>query len=269
MIKKQSLAPLLFFMLFSSSLWTKIVISALDMKIIGQKIWKNECAGTIDGLTFWKTGEDWASVGIGHFIWFPQKKTDRFVEGLPLLIEFMRKKKIVIPTWLLTKDKKLIDCPWNSQKEFLADFSTERMLSLRNFLKNTIPTQTAFIVARLDAWAKRDLPKEYSLETRRHIKTQFNRMIKSPEGIYALIDYINFKGEGLSSGEQYHGKKWGLAQVLAAMQGSKKEKSVLHDFAQAAKLVLTERVKHAPPERREEQWLIGWKNRIDTYTKKE
>ena len=268
MIKKKSLILFLLCMLSSNSLLAKIVISALGMKTIGEKIWKNECAGTIEGLTFWKTGEDWASVGIGHFIWFPEKKTDRFVEGFPLLIEFMKKKKIHIPSWLLTKDKKLIDCPWNSQKEFLADFATERMLSLRNFLKESIPTHTAFIVGRLDAWAKADLPKEYSLKTRRHIKTQFNRMTKSPEGLYALIDYINFKGEGLSSGEQYHGKKWGLAQVLAAMKGSEKEKSALHDFAEAAKQVLTERVKNAPPERHEEQWLTGWKNRIDTYTKK-
>jgi hypothetical protein len=267
MLQIQNLLFLLVSILFSVTTYSKIVILPKDIKTIGQKIWCNECAGTIEGLTCWKTGEDWASVGIGHFIWFPKKKTDRFIEGFPPLIEFMKKKKATIPEWLLTKEHKLIDCPWNSQKEFIADFSSIRMQNLRIFLEETIPLQTAFIVGRLDQWAKTNLPKEYSLKTKRHIKTQFNRMTKTPQGLYALIDYINFKGEGLSSGEQYHGNKWGLAQVLAAMKGEQKEKSALHDFANAAKQVLTERVNNAPPERHEERWLPGWKNRIDTYTK--
>ncbi|PWU11360.1 MAG: hypothetical protein C5B47_00975, partial [Verrucomicrobia bacterium] len=36
---------------------------------IGAQVWKNECAGTTSGLTSWNRGEDFASLGIGHFIW--------------------------------------------------------------------------------------------------------------------------------------------------------------------------------------------------------
>ena len=37
----------------------------------------------------------------------------------------------------------------------------------------------------------------------------------SAQGCYALIDYVNFKGEGILLTERYHGRGWGLMQVLA------------------------------------------------------
>ena len=38
---------------------------------IGKRIWANECAGTISGLTSWNKGEAFPSLGIAHFIWYP------------------------------------------------------------------------------------------------------------------------------------------------------------------------------------------------------
>src|SRR6266446_3164255 len=49
-----------------------ITLSHADVQRIGKKIWQNECNGTISGLTSWNQGEDFASLGIGHFIWYPQ-----------------------------------------------------------------------------------------------------------------------------------------------------------------------------------------------------
>jgi len=37
------------------------------------------------------------------------------------------------------------------------------------------------------------------------------------------------------------------------------------EFVAAAKELLTQRVHNAPKNRHEEQWLTGWKNRLDTY----
>ena len=42
-----------------------------QLERIGKRIWSNECNGTVDGLTSWNTGENFASLGIGHFIWYP------------------------------------------------------------------------------------------------------------------------------------------------------------------------------------------------------
>jgi len=94
------------------------------------------------------------------------------------------------------------------------------------------------------------------------IEQQFHRVAASPNGWYALIDYVNFKGEGIKESERYQGKGWGLAQVLLAMDTSG---NALADFRDAVKQVLSQRVQLSPPERNEQRWLKGWLKRIETY----
>ena len=79
-------------------------------------------------------------------------------------------------------------------------------------------------------------------------------------GVYAMLDYVNFKGEGLDPKESYHGRYWGLLQVLESMDNQ--AQSPAHQFADAAKLVLKRRIKMAPQER---GWLAGWNKRLETY----
>ena len=44
--------------------WVKISqIRTLSVERIGKRIWQNECGGTVEGLTSWSTGEDFASLG--------------------------------------------------------------------------------------------------------------------------------------------------------------------------------------------------------------
>ena len=86
-------------------------------------------------------------------------------------------------------------------------------------------------------------------------------LLSTPTGTFVLLDYINFKGEGISDNEQYQGEGWGLKQVLLAMP--KKTNNILLSFALAADEVLTRRVKNAP--RDETQWLKGWRVRIHKY----
>jgi hypothetical protein len=66
-------------------------------KKIGQKIWLNETGGKIDAITSWSANEEFASLGIGHFIWFPVGKWLPFEESFPALLEFMRKKNVHRP----------------------------------------------------------------------------------------------------------------------------------------------------------------------------
>ncbi len=44
-------------------------------------------------------------------------------------------------------------------------------------------------------------------------------MAASPNGVYALVDYVNFKGEGTLATERYQDHGWGLLQVLEGMKG--------------------------------------------------
>ena len=97
------------------------------------------------------------------------------------------------------------------------------------------------------------------------IEKQFNRVASSAQGCYALIDYVNFKGEGVLVTERYHGRGWGLLQVLEGMSGSGDGAAAANEFADSAARVLRERVENSPPERNEKRWLQGWLSRVATY----
>ncbi|MGZ5512150.1 MAG: hypothetical protein ACXWG7_02070, partial [Chthoniobacterales bacterium] len=60
-----------------------ITLSRADAQRIGRKVWQNECGGTIAGLTSWNAGENFASLGIGHFIWYPKDVRGPFEESFP------------------------------------------------------------------------------------------------------------------------------------------------------------------------------------------
>ena len=77
-----------------------------------------------------------------------------------------------------------------------------------------------------------------------------------------MTDYVNFKGEGVSTSERYDGEGWGLLQVL---QGMRPGPTPLDEFSFSADQVLTRRVSHAPPARHEERWLPIWRKRVATY----
>lgn len=224
---------------------------------IGRRIWKNECAGTVDGLTSWNGGEDFASLGIGHFIWYPEGKRGPFEESFPKLAEYLSAQGILIPPWMLRS------CPWKTKAQFQADFQSPPMVQLRTLLKTTIAQQARFAAMRLE----HALPKMLAAAPpadRERVRSNFYRVASQPLGLYALMDYVNFKGEGVSPSERYNGQGWGLLQVLQTMTPAG---PALPAFSEAADTVLTRRVKNAPPARNEAKWLPGWRNRIATYAR--
>lgn len=232
-----------------------IEFSIFELTTIAQKIYQNECAGKLENLVFWSERECFASIGIGHFIWYPDGVEKKFEESFPKLIEFMQHQGIIVPIWLKDAPANL----WHSKEEMQQD---PRAVLLRQFMQQTISIQAYFMAKRInDA-----LPKILSAVTpSRHqkITSMFDDVANSENGYYLLIDYVNFKGEGIKESERYNGKGWGLLQVLECMQKSTDPKA---EFARCAKEVLATRVQNAPDERNETQWLKGWYKRIDTYT---
>jgi hypothetical protein len=87
-------------------------------------------------------------------------------------------------------------------------------------------------------------------------------LLSSSAGTFALIDYVNFKGEGTNPRERYEGQGWGLLQVLETMDSGGAAPAA---FGRAAAQVLERRVKNSPPARNEAKWLPGWKNRVKAY----
>ncbi len=247
---------LLFLLLIGHSF--AITVSPQDAQQIGVKIWKNECGGTLEGLTHWGKNENFPSLGIGHFIWYPEGKKDRFQEGFPPLLVFLQNQKADIPAWLRSASS----CPWNTRDEFYKQINSPKMNQLRQFLYDTRNLQALFIATRLEKALPQMIEKLPSQEKEK-VTATFNRLASTPQGLYALLDYVNFKGEGTDSKETYQGQGWGLLQVLQAIPSS--SKTEVTDFVQAAKKILSQRVLNSPPERQEEKYLKGWSNRLETY----
>ena len=239
-----------------------VSLSHSDALKIGKRVWQNECNGTVAGLTSWNQGEDFASLGIGHFIWYPKGRRGPFEESFPKVVNFISSRGAKLPAVLLDAGAGNA-CPWNSRAEFVRAQHSVEMNQLRRFLADTIDLQAEFLVARLEA----ALPKmlaEAAPTDRLNVQQQIERLTKTPQGCYALVDYVNFKGEGVLHSERYQGQGWGLLQVLEAMHGNS-EAEAADEFARAATAVLTRRVHNSPPERHESQWLTGWLRRVNSY----
>jgi hypothetical protein len=247
--------------LFLASAATAAVnLSPSETQRIGRKIWQNECNGTLAGLTSWNAGENFASLGIGHFIWYPKGVRGPFEESFPAFVSFASARGVQLPEVLHAQG----DCPWNSRAEFNQASQTERMKEFRQFLAKTVDLQAEFLVQRL----QRALPQmlaQAAPSKRTQVQQQFDRVANSAAGCYALVDYVNFKGEGVLATERYAGQGWGLLQVLEEMSGESNGRESVKSFAESAKKVLTRRVRNSPPARNEARWLPGWLNRIDTY----
>jgi hypothetical protein len=266
----QKLALLVTLLFLASAIAASAVnLSPADTRRIGNRVWQNECNGTLAGLTSWNEGEKFASLGIGHFIWYPEGAQGPFEESFPQFVRFVvdakaRGRSLSLPRIL--DPKGLNACPWNSRTEFLSARNSPEMSELRNFLAHTIDLQAEFLVQRL----QQALPKmltEAAAPNRTRVREQFDRVAGSPSGCYALVDYVNFKGEGVLATERYAGQGWGLLQVLEGMSQESSGPEAVKNFAESAKKVLTNRVRNSPPARNESRWLPGWLNRINTYVR--
>ncbi len=222
---------------------------------IGRRIWKNECAGTVSGLTSWNKGEEFPSLGIAHFIWYPAGRTGPFEESWPGLARFLKSQGVPVEDWMLGP------CLWKNRDAFMADIDGPRLTALRAMLSKTVAAQARYAAMRMEAALPKMLAATQPAQ-RANIESNFRRVAAEPLGFYALMDYVNFKGEGVNPAERYNGQGWGLLQVLETMPVTGK---ALPEFARAADAVLTRRVQNAPPARNEAKWLLGWRNRLQTY----
>lgn len=228
---------------------------------IGIKIWYNECNGKIEGLTTWNKGEKFASLGIGHFNWYPNDRINSAKDGFPLLIKYMEHNGVTVPTWL--QGENVPPCPWKNREDFQAAQKTQKMQELRKFLVDTIPIQAQFMVYRLVVALPRLISTAPYAE-REFIFDQFAALSDTPQGTYALVDYVNFKGEG-AAGCLSKKSGWGLLQVVQGMKLAPCGLNSLEAFVWSANQALTDRVRHASPTSHENKWLPGWRKRIYSY----
>jgi len=259
----------IFFLLFTILFSNNIILTQKQANFIAKKVWQNEGAGKDKYLIWWNKGEDFASLGIGHFIWFPKEHTERFREVFPMVVAFMQKKGVEMPLWLTPET----DFPWQNKALFLQakKAKTKQYMELFTFLKKTFAYQAEFMAERLSQALPQMLESIEDEKKKETIKRRFNDVMHNADGsvnergLYVLLDYTNFKGEGTLKSERYNGQGWGLLQVLWNLDDSELNKQKA--FAESASRMLSRRIKNSPPERGEERWRKGWNIRLETYWK--
>ncbi len=260
---------LFIFLSFSLSYSAPLTLTKTQANYVAKKVWKNEGAGQDKYLVWWNKGEDFASVGIGHFIWFPKGHTERFREVFPMVLAYMEEKDVKMPSWLNSQTH----LPWATKSAFFKakKANTKQYSELFHFLKSTMPYQAEFMAERLSKALPEmlntiDDPKRKVLVQKRFNEVLYNKNGSVNErGLYVLLDYTNFKGEGTLKSERYNGQGWGLLQVLEHMDPAIANKQKA--FALSAKAMLSRRIQNSPKARGEERWRKGWNVRLDTYWK--
>ena len=202
-------------------------------------------------------------MGIGHWTWYPAgPRKHTFGNSFPGLLTHMERRGIALPPWL--RQAKHTGAPWRSRTDLMRQKGSYKIRQLENLLFATRDIQAEYIIQR----AKRAMPnlvRKTPSHLRSHVARNINAVANTPGGWYALVDYVNFKGEGLHRSGGYRGQNWGLLQVLENMQPSRPGQQALNNFSNSALSVLQRRVRNSPPRRNERRWLSGWANRINTY----
>ena len=264
-------------------------ISDEEAAEIGRKIWQHEGSGKI--LIWWDDTADSSSFGINNYLWFQADHDVPFQQAFPTLIDFMQSRGADAPKWLDHKApapwrtpaqlfgetlaperiRKNPPAKWKMTPEMFAQQDSPRMKELRDFLERTVPLQARFSIQRMIEALPKMLPAVPESE-RPNVEKQFYRVACSQGGVFNLVDYVNFKGEGSNPKERYLNKKgekegWGLLQVLQNMNGTEMGPAALHEFSDSAEWALCRRVENAPAERHADdlKWLEGWTKRTRSY----
>ncbi len=224
---------------------------------IAHQIWKNEGNHKEEFLLFWNSLEPFLSLGIGHFIWYPETEKKTYQEGFPQYLQFAKAQKASMPVWL----ESLPPCPWPDRETFLQQKHQPQAQELLQWLSRTTSLQARFLLHRLQATII-DMWLAAKQEQKQSLTNNLLSMTLSPQGIYALIDYLNFKGSGLLDSERYQSKGWGLFQALTEMNTNPSLPPIDRWIAKTSELLIL-RVQNAP--KPEEQFLKGWLQRISTY----
>lgn len=234
-----------------------------DLNWIANQVYRNETSGSAFNLVTWNRRETFPSLGIGHFIWYPQGQRGPYTETFPAFLDYCRAHSIALPAWLQHYPP-LGGAPWLTKMAFDYAQNDFEMQELRRFLEQTQTVQISFMLDRLND----SLPKllePLDISDQEWVLNQYLALKQTPGGLYPLLDYTNFKGEGINPNERYQGQGWGLLQVLLTMEPVQPGPQALHEFARAADLILIQRVANAPWDRQEQARLMGWRKRISTY----
>lgn len=214
---------------------------------------KHEYGGDPKGVVMWNKYENFLSLGIGHYLWGRNSGQGESFREMIKYVHSTGCYRGAYPSVLKFRDGSIGGMPWGSKKSFEASESSAQVKELKSFLlgKDMQVCQVKFQMNRLQAGLSKMLQKE---ATNFEFKKTVNELASSEAGVVAMLDYVNFKGEGLS--EKRRGN-WGLFEVLRRASVDPNVRAV-NKFKAAAINVLKNR----------EDWSTygpGWTKRIVQY----
>ena len=131
-------------------------------------------------------------------------------------------------------------------------------------MSSTINLQTNFMIDQLyKKWPA--IVQAAPAKQRPALIKRFNLMRSSLLGTYALIDYLNFKGDGLNPLEAVNNQRWGLLQVLLIMPADVNQQNAPAAFSLAASKILLRLIENSAPDYTRIKFLNGWIKRVSTY----
>ncbi len=236
-------------------------------------------------VTQWNDGESFPSVGIGHYIWYPEYENPKdippYEESFPDLIrdlvelcyqgqkmpdDFVKLLKFLN---YQPKTGKINKAPWKTRDDFYKNYNDDNLILLRAFLNRPEVQicQVDFQIKRLNKTLGKITAKENN--THAALSAYLHKLAASPGGTAALVDYINFKGDGLDPKEAVLNPstkevvRWGLLQVLQNVSPKDLESNQpLAVFKESATRTLANRVRVQPEVAK---WMPNWADRIDKY----
>ncbi|PID50473.1 MAG: hypothetical protein CR991_01185 [Proteobacteria bacterium] len=233
-----------------------------NLSWIAQRIYRNQVNGGNQSLLSWNSQDNFVSLGIGRFVWYPAGKSGRFKETFPSFLAFAESQQARLPTWLAQRPTR--GGPWPNKAAFERAQNDPQMKELENFMRQSASLQIHYLSAQL----KRSLPhltRQLDTAQKQKVMQSYQTLERTPGGLYPLLDYLLFQGDGSNPNERYNGQGWGLVQVLQNMEQVSPGSHALAEFMRAADDVLVQRIANAPPERREGRMLAAWQNRLQTY----
>ena len=92
-------------------------LSKEQLLAVAERIFQNETGGVRNNLVDWNDGENFPSLGIGHFTWFKASGgRSGFGDSLPDMIAYYKQQGIQLPKLL----SEFRYSPWNSKSELMA-----------------------------------------------------------------------------------------------------------------------------------------------------
>lgn len=236
--------------------------SLQNLNSVAARIMQNQTGGNTQKLLSWNDRENFATLGIGHFIWYPANNKGRYTESFPVFVEYAKAYNVALPRWLANQYKQ--GAPWPNSATFNRSQNDPQLRELREFLQQTQNLQANFMAARLQQTIPVMLSNLPASE-RQRVQNNYQAVLKSPDGLYPLLDYVQFKGNGLNPAERYRNQGWGLLQVLQEMRTVQPGPEALSEFRRAADDTLVRRIANAPAAAREARYLSQWLDRISSY----